>query len=111
MEQLGDETRDLACDYESSRCLRVFIANWDEQARAAPYHYDVDVVFGDERCTFDGGNWSYIAGQSMTPDGRAAVLTVADEYAGPRRVVVLRFDDDQCQPIEMMTIFDQRSQE
>lgn len=110
LERLGEDARDFACDHASLRCLRVFIANWG-QTRGDPYRYDVDVVFGDERCTVDNGDWSYIAGQSVTPDGRAAVLTVADEYAGPRRVVVLRFDDDQCGPIEMMTIFDQRNQE
>jgi hypothetical protein len=104
LESLGDETRGFACDYEARRCLRVFIANWWQKGPKS-YVYDVDVVFDGTQCPIEWGGQGYIAGRSMTPDGRAAVLTVADSYAAPRRVVVLRFDEGQCAPIEVQTIF------
>lgn len=106
LETFGDETRRFICDYQARRCLRVFLTSWGEPG---PYVYDVDVVFEGEQCTIDQGDWRFIERSSMTPDGRSAVLTVADGFAEPRRLVVLRFDEGQCTPTRVRTIYDQRS--
>jgi hypothetical protein len=95
-ERLEKNTWTVACDQTAKRCLRKHVTNRDQRP-AVTYIYDVDVLFGSERCKLPG-----VAGAqdvvSVTPDGSAAVMSFASGHDKPRHVVVMRFKPQQCEP-------------
>lgn len=94
---VSDMTRGtrLACDYGAQRCLRQFIDKIDPVTDR--YIYGLDVLYGDQACALKGVQ-GYSDGQSLTPDGRSAVLSLAEDAHAPRRVVVLTFTPGRCEP-------------
>jgi len=85
----------LACDLGAQRCLRQFIDKIDPATDR--YIYSLDVLYGDEACPLEGVQ-GYSDGQSITPDGRAAVMSLAEDAQAPRHVVVLSFSPGRCEP-------------
>jgi hypothetical protein len=93
--QFDESTTSLVCDHSGQRCLRQYISN-KAQKLAAPYIYDLDAFLGSVRCKlpYMAGWQDYI---SITPDGSAAVLSLATAYDKPRHVVVMHFNLHQCE--------------
>ena len=100
--QLEKNTFTVDCDRSAKRCLRTYIANLNQKTDAPyiSYIYDVDVLFGDERCKLPGLSGS-TGRVSLTPDGNAAVMSFASAHDKPRKAVVLKFDPQQCEPISV----------
>ena len=108
LESVFDEnTTKIRCDYHARRCLRKFIAGKDRNGK---YDYDLEVLYDKQRCPIDApelvGDWPDI--YELTPDGNAAVVTVADKSTSPLRGVVMRFEEGQCSPVSVRTLFDRR---
>lgn len=85
----------LVCDHGAQRCLRQFIDKIDPVTDR--YIYGLDVLYGDQACALEGVQ-GYSDGQSLTPDGRAAVMSLAEDAHAPRHVVVLSFTPGRCEP-------------
>lgn len=101
-EQMEKNTFTIDCDGAAKRCLRTYIANLNQKTDAAyiTYIYDVDVLFGAERCKLPGLSGS-VGRVSLTPDGNSAVTSFAAEHDQPRHAVVLKFDSQQCEAISV----------
>jgi hypothetical protein len=86
----------------AKRCLRWFISNLNEIPHGS-YIYDVDVLFGATSCKLSGlsGSSDHV---SLTPDGNAAVMSLASGPDKPRHVVVMHFDPQQCEAISVQHI-------
>ncbi|MDO9199652.1 hypothetical protein [Rhodoferax sp.] len=101
-ENLDKNTWTVDCDRQASRCLRRYISNLEKTGGGA-FVYEVEVLFGAERCKLEG-----VAGTgdgvSITPDGRAAVMSLAEAYDKPRHVAVMRFDPNRCQAASVQHI-------
>lgn len=102
-ERLQKDTFKLRCDRSATRCLRSFIANLDQRP-ATSFIYDVEVLLGSERCKLPG-----VAGAqdavSITPDGNAAVMSLATGHDQPRHVVVMHFNSKQCAATSVQHIY------
>lgn len=85
----------LACDHGAQRCLRQFIDKIDPVTDR--YIYGLDVLYGDQACALEGVQ-GYSDGQSLTPDGRTAVMSLAEDAHAPRHVVVVSFSPGRCEP-------------
>ncbi len=106
-ERLEKNTWAVRCDQTAKRCLRRFISNLDQRP-AVSFVYDVEVLFGSERCKLTGFSGSSDE-NSLTPDGNAAVMSLAPGHDKPRHVVVAHFDPKQCEPISVQHIdFEQK---
>lgn len=101
-ERLAKNTWTIECDRAAKRCLREYIRNLDEIPRA-DYIYDVEVMFGAERCKLAGVS-GFHDGISITPDGKAAVMALAPAYDKPRRVVIMRFNPQKCEASSVQLI-------
>ena len=103
-DRLDKNTWSVACDQTATRCLRKYITNRDQKP-AATYIYDVDVLFGNERCKL----LQDLAGAqdevSVTPDGNAAIMSLAKGHTQPRHVVVMRFQLRQCEPVSVQHLY------
>ena len=101
-------TTSIKCDYHGKRCLRQFIAG--KQADGASYDYDLEVLYGRQRCPLDmpelAGGW--IDNYELTPDGNTAVVTLSDNAEAPLRGIVIRFKEGQSAPVSVQTLFDRR---
>ena len=99
-ERWEKNTWDVDCNRTATRCLRSFISNLEQ---GGAYIYDVEVMFGSQRCRLPG-----VAGfgtaPSITPDGNAAVMALASKYKMPRHVVVMRFKPQQCEAVSVQHI-------
>lgn len=92
---LNKFTMDLVCDYQTQRCLHGFLAG--KNPVTGHFIYDIEIFEGSNRCRPTGlTGWS--DGQSVTPDGRMAVMSLAQAYDSPRHVVVMHFKPGQCEP-------------
>lgn len=98
--RLEKNTSNLTCDRQGTRCLRNFISN---RGQAAAFIYDTEVLLGEERCYVEGVA-GYSDGFSITPNGRAAVKSLAKAYDTPRHVVVMRFNPQQCKATSVQHI-------
>lgn len=91
----------LSCDLGAQRCLRQFIETIDPATDR--YVYGLDVIYGDQTCPLDGVQ-GYSDGQSVTPDGRTAVFSLAEDAQASREVVVLSFTPGRCEPDQVRRI-------
>lgn len=102
-ERLEKNTFKVYCDQSANRCLRRFISNLDQKP-AVSFIYDMDVLFGSTRCKLPG-----VAGSgdavSVTPDGNAAVMSLASRHDRPRHAVVIRFNPQQCEATSVQHIY------
>lgn len=87
---------DFVCDRDMVRCIREYNAGTD--AKTARFIYRFEVVYGSQRCPLDG-LIGYGGVVSFTPDGRAAVVPLPPTETLPRRVAVIRFAPEGCEPI------------
>ncbi|WP_296443568.1 hypothetical protein [Rhodoferax sp. UBA5149] len=101
-ERLEKNTHDVLCDRMAKRCLRWFISNLNQIPHGS-YIYDVDVLFGATSCKLPGLS-GRPAGVSLTPDGNAAVMSLAAGPDKPRHVVVMHFNPQQCEAISLQHI-------
>lgn len=101
-ERLEKNTFTVDCDRTAKRCLRTHITNRDQIPHVA-YIYDVDVLFGTTSCRLPGLSGSSDR-VSLTPDGNAAVMSLAPEPDKPRHVVVMHFSPQQCEAISVKHI-------
>lgn len=92
---LDKSTANIRCDYQATRCLHRFTAA--KNPVNGRFIYDIEIFEGKQRCRPKGlTGWS--DGQSVSPDGRAAVMSLAVEAEDPRHVVVMHFKPGQCEP-------------
>lgn len=101
-ERLEKNTFTVRCDQAAQRCLRKHITNRD-QKRISSFIYDVDVIFGSANCKLPGVSGSHDE-MSITPDGNAAVMSLASGHDKPRHVVVMHFNPQQCEAISVQHI-------
>jgi hypothetical protein len=95
---LNASTEGLECDYQMQRCLQQYNAGTNRTNGL--FIYDVKVLEGTRNCHPSGiSGWS--DGQSLTPDGQAAVMSLSDSYDSPRHVVVMQFTKGQCMPVSI----------
>jgi hypothetical protein len=89
------------CDQTANRCLLKYLT--DERINGSTYVYGFKVFDGRATCTLaDIKGWQddfYV-----TPDGRAAVMSLSRTYQEPRHVVVMRFTSGQCEPASIQHI-------
>jgi hypothetical protein len=96
-ERFEKNTSTVDCDQKAVRCLRRHVTNRDQKP-AATYIYDVELLLGYISCKIVGVT-GFSDGVSVTPDGRAAVMSLTSStYDSPRHVVVMRFNHRQCEP-------------
>jgi len=92
----------VECDRAIQRCLRIYVAG--EHPIDSPYFrqfiYTLEVFNGTQNCQVEGVS-GYFDERSVTPDGLAAVMSLAPAYDQPRHVVVMRFKPGQCEPISI----------
>jgi len=92
----------VKCDRAIQRCLRIFVAG--KHPIDSPYFgqfiYTLEVFNGPQTCQVEGVS-GYFDERSVTPDGLAAVMSLAPAYDQPRHVVVMRFKPGQCEPISI----------
>jgi hypothetical protein len=100
-EKFDKNTSDISCDRRANRCLRKYIAN---RGQAAKFIYAVEVFLGTERCPVPGVS-GFGDRLSITPDGNAAVMSLAPSYDDSRHVVVMHFKPQQCAPISVRHIY------
>jgi hypothetical protein len=98
--QFEKNTISLACDRAGNRCLRKFISNLEQGGN---FIYDVDIILTGARCKVSGvvgfGDHVFI-----TPDGNAAVMSLASAHDQPRHVVIMRFKSQQCEAVSVQHI-------
>ncbi|MDD5031311.1 MAG: hypothetical protein PHH58_17760 [Rhodoferax sp.] len=96
---MSKDSTSLYCDHTSTRCLRSFIANFGEKynPKSPDYVYAAEVLYGGTHCPVSGvaGYYDEI---SLTPNGNAAVISLASGYDQTRHVVVIHFKPGQCEP-------------
>jgi hypothetical protein len=85
----------LRCDRLIERCIRKFLKGTDPITQK--FIYDHEVIYQGQSCPFEGVQ-GYADVAVITPDGRVAVIPVARAFSEPRRVVILKFQDGQCEP-------------
>jgi hypothetical protein len=100
--ELGEDTTDVDCDYQAGRCLRRYIKNWGSKA-PGPFVYAAEVLTRGMRC-FLPEAFGYFDKISLTPDGNAAVISLAPAYDQSRHVVVMHFKSGQCEPLSVRHI-------
>lgn len=96
-------TTDLSCDKQMKRCLRKYNKN-DEEGLTGRFIYEIEIFFGSESCHAEGIS-GYSDGMSITPDGSAAVISLAADYDQPRHIVLMKFDNHQCKPMSIQHLF------
>lgn len=100
--KLNESTTGFICDSSAKRCLRSYISNKDQIPHGS-YIYDVAAVFGTTHCQIQS-----VAGWHddifITPDGNAAVMSLASGPDKPRHVVVMHFNPQQCEAISVQHI-------
>ncbi len=101
-ERLEKNTHAVSCDRVAMRCLRWFISNRNQE-RITSYVYDVDVLFGATSCKLPGLS-GRPDGVSLTPDGNAAVMSLASGPDKPRHVVGMHFNPQQCEAVAVQHI-------
>ena len=98
---LEKNTFSIRCDRQARRCLRSYIANF---GHSGPFVYDVEVILGEKRGPVVG-----VAGfgdpMSITPDGNAAIMSLALASGQPRHVVVMHFKPQQCEPVSVQHLY------
>lgn len=104
IEKLMKNSSNLVCDYKTERCLRNFIRDRLNPTGYEPYVYDVEVLYRAKSCQPLGLN-GYYDKESLTPDGNAAVMSLAPGYDQPRHVVVMQFKPGQCEPTSTQHIY------
>lgn len=98
-ERFPKNTWSVECDTHFERCLREHITNHDT---GGAFIYDVDTLLKNQRCAVNGLEGSS-DGITVTPDGRAAVMSLALGN-NTRHVVVIRFNPQQCEPVSVQHI-------
>lgn len=100
--KLDESTSGFVCDSAAKRCLRSYISNKDQIPHGS-YIYDVAAVFGARHCKIQS-----VAGWHddifITPDGNAAVMSLASGHDKPRHVVVMHFKPQQCEATSVQHI-------
>lgn len=89
------KSANLKCDHKASRCLTQYLT--DERINGSLYVYGFKAFDGTNTCdlpALKGWHDKF----SVTPDGRAAVISRSRVAAEPRHVVVLRFVLGKCEP-------------
>ena len=94
-------TYDISCDRRANRGLRTYISNLGESVK---FIYDIEVFLGRERYRVPGVT-GFSDAPSITPDGSAAVMSLAPSHEHPRHVVVMHFDPRQCAPRAVQHIY------
>lgn len=95
------KSRTLDCDRKAERCLLGYLT--DERINGTTFVYGFKVIDGRHTCILPGvKGWQddFI----VTPDGRAAVMSLSRVSEEPRHVVVLRFTPGQCEPTSIQHI-------
>lgn len=96
--RLNVSTQNLECDYQMQRCFQQY--NAGKNRTNGLFIYDIEIFEGARNCHPTGvAGWS--DGQSLTPDGRAAVMSLSETYDSPRHVVVMQFTPGQCLPVSI----------
>ena len=93
--RFNSKTADLQCDRKLGRCLNHY--DTGERIGGSLIVYGLKVFDGTNTCdvpALKGWHDDF----SVTPDGRAAVISRSRLSAEPRHVVVLRFVPGQCEP-------------
>jgi len=101
-ERFEKNTWAVECDQKAIRCLRSYVTNRNQRPEG-DFIYDVDVLFGSARCKLSGMA-GFSDDISVTPDGNAAVMSLAPGYDKPRHVVVMRFTPKQCEAVSVQHI-------
>lgn len=104
-EKFDKNTFKVICDRRGGRCLRQYISNL---GKGGPFIYDLELTLGTARCQVPG-----VAGTgdgvSITPDGKAAIMSLASASDKPRHVVVIRIKSQQCEAVSVQHInFEER---
>ena len=98
--RFDSKSLDIRCDQKASRCLVKYLT--DERINGSLYVYGFKVFDGTNTCDVpELKGWHDES--SITPDGRAAVISRSRVGTEPRHVVVLRFVSGQCQPESMQS--------
>ena len=104
-----DETRllqgtvGLACDNAGIRCLREFNSNIEDK-KPGEYVYTIEVLLGKNACRADELT-GFSDNLGITPDGSAAVISMASAHDKPRHVVLMRFSPQKCTPDSIQHIY------
>ena len=98
---LDSKTGRMKCDQKIHRCLINYLT--DERINGQTYVYGFKILNGANTCVLSEikGYQDYF---SVTPDGRAAVMSLSRVSEEPRHVVVLRFTPGQCEPTSIQHI-------
>jgi len=99
-ERLKKNTFNFDCDYNGNRCLRTFITNVGE---GREFIYDIDTFLGNQHCAIKGVKGSS-DGLQVTPDGLAAVMSIAPGFDKVRHVAVIRFNQHLCEAVSVQHI-------
>ena len=102
-EKLEISTWQVSCDRQGMRCLRNYQSNYGKPGGFI-HIYDVEVMLGTERCAVPG-----VAGfgedVTITPDGNAAVMSLAPSHKEQRHVAVMRFKPGQCAALSVQHFY------
>jgi hypothetical protein len=105
--RFDSKSRVLQCDRKASRCLNHYLT--DERINGSLYVYGFKAFEGANTCdlpALKGWHDKF----SVTPDGRAAVISRSRVAAEPRHVVVLRFVPGQCEPASIEPVYFEETQ-
>lgn len=103
LNELGPDTANIRCDFKTERCLRIYIKNWNSKKPGA-YIYAQEVLIPNGRCDLSGVS-GYFDEIFLTPDGNAAVMSLAAASDKPRHIVVAHFKPGQCEPAQIQHIY------
>jgi len=97
---LDSTTGRMRCDRKAHRCLLSYLT---EDRINSAFVYGFRALEGRSTCILPEIK-GYQDDFSITPDGRAAVMSLSRVSEEPRHVVVLRFQAGQCAPISIQHI-------
>lgn len=97
-EEVVKRSTKITCDRSMVRCIREYNAGTDR--KTLEFVFRLEVVLGTQRCPLDGliGNAGIT---SFTPDGDAAVVPLPPTDTLPRRVAVIHFAPERCEPLSI----------
>jgi hypothetical protein len=97
-EDVVKTSTDVVCDRGMVRCIRQYNAGTDR--KTLKFIYRLEVVLGTQRCPLDD-LIGYGGLVSFTPDGSAAVAPLPPTDTLPRRVAVIHFAPERCEPLSI----------
>jgi hypothetical protein len=91
----------IVCDYKNIRCIKPF--NTRENEKTKPFIYGILSSFKEINCRISSLNgWHDIV--YLTSNGRHMITSFAPTFDAPRKIVLVTFSDQQCEPSNIQSI-------